>query len=321
MVRFINTKHFDYIAAIADTKSLSAASRRLGISQSVLSRYLSGLEKELGISLFSAENRCLKITEAGKIYLNGVMRMKELQTQMFRAFRALDGAEELTLSIGMSPFRGGYELASFYPKLLSRFPTLHLDMTEGTSDELFQKLYRKEISCVLNLYHASLLPGTKIAAVSKRELFLALPDYHPLSGSGPVISSEQLRSLTDIPFVFQDSHTIVGQMIDQVLKNYDASPNVLLRTSNSIAVQNLLKTGSYAGFTMQNPGAEMQSLSLFHLPHPVYLYSGMIFLEDYQPTEVEQYLYTLNCEKEKLNAPETFYINRLGNILLNGSSN
>lgn len=317
---FINTKHFDYIAAIADTKSLSAAARRLGISQSVLSRYLSGLEKELGVSLFHSENRCLKITEAGTIYLNGVNRMKELQTQMIRAFHGLSGAEELILKIGMSPFRGGYEIASFYPRLLSCFPTLHLEITEGNSTELVQKLYQKEISCILNLYHGSFFPGTKLASISKRELFLALPDYHPLSQKGDTVSSDQLRSLTDIPFVFQDSQTVVGKMIDQVLKNYDASPNILLRTSNTIAVQSLLKTGSYAGFTIQNPGAEIQNISLFHLPHPVYLYSGMIFLEDYQPTAAERYLYTLNCEKEKQNAPETCYINRFGRTLLDSFS-
>ena len=79
----MNTKHFDYFIAIAQTGSLSHASRRLGVSQPVLSRYLSGLEGELGIPLFLWDKRKLHITEAGEIYLSGVLRMKELQTRVF----------------------------------------------------------------------------------------------------------------------------------------------------------------------------------------------------------------------------------------------
>lgn len=44
----MNTKHLAYLSAIAESGSLSAAARKLKISQPVLSRYLAKTEQELG---------------------------------------------------------------------------------------------------------------------------------------------------------------------------------------------------------------------------------------------------------------------------------
>lgn len=90
--------------------------------------------------------------------------MKELQIQMLRVLNTLLGIETEVLRIGMSPYRGGKELTSFYPELLSRYPTLDLYITEGTASELLDKLYKKELS----------------ATLVKAELLLVLPSYHPV---------------------------------------------------------------------------------------------------------------------------------------------
>lgn len=320
----MNIKHFDYFIAIAQTGSLSRAARRLGVSQPVLSRYLFGLEQQLGVSLFLWDKRRMHITEAGEIYLNGVLRMKELQTHMLRSLSIFEDAKSMNMRLGMSPYRGGKELASFYPQLLNRYPTLNLSVFEGNSAELLEKLFRKELTSIINLYNADLMPGTKIATLIRAELLLVLPSYHPLalkaSGdkclSSPVsgsISARQLAQLTDIPFVYLDSNSILGQMADHVCLQYGFSPQTLLRTVNSITVSSLLATGNYGGFLLEQTVSSQENVSYFHLPHPVYLYSGMIFLNDYQPEETEQYLYYLEYEQARRDTPGLLHTNALGN--------
>lgn len=319
----MNTKHFDYFIAIAQTGSLSHASRRLGVSQPVLSRYLSGLEGELGIPLFLWDKRKLHITEAGEIYLSGVLRMKELQTQMLRTLNTFNGTRSMDMRIGMSPYRGGQELASFYPQLLSRYPMLNLSVTEGSSKDLLEKLFRKEVTSIINLYDAGLMPQTKIATFVRAELLLVLPSYHPLSiqyRKNPQTSSSVLGTLSagelnlaaDVPFVYLDSSSILGQMADHVCLQYGFSPQVLLRTVNSIAVSSLLSTGNYGGFLLEHTITDQKNISYFHLPHPVYLYSGMIFRNDYQPDEAEQYLYYLEHEQAQKDTPQLLHTNALG---------
>ena len=324
----MNTKHFDYFIAIAQTGSLSQASRRLGVSQPVLSRYLSSLEGQLGLPLFLWDKHKLRITEAGEIYLSGVLRMKELQTQMLRSLSTLKGTQSMDMRIGMSPYRGGRELASFYPQLLSRYPMLNLSVTEGSTKELLEKLFRKELTSIINLYDSGLMPGTKIATLVRAELFLVLPNYHPLVAryqentlNPPfifgTISAGDLNLLDDIPFVYLDGNSILGQIIDHICLQYSFSPRTLLRTVNSIAVSSLLSTGNYGGFLLEHISFNRENVTYFHLPHPVYVHSGMIFLNEYQPTETEQYLYFLEYEQARKDSLAHLHINALGRQFIN----
>ena len=60
----MNLQTMDYMIALADERSVSAAARRLHITQQSLSAHLASVEKELGCRLF--ERRVpLEITYAG----------------------------------------------------------------------------------------------------------------------------------------------------------------------------------------------------------------------------------------------------------------
>lgn len=318
----MNTKHFDYFIVIAETENLSKASERLKVSQPVLSRYLAGLEQKLGIRLFIQENRRFHITAAGEIYLNGIKRMKDLQTQMQRNMNALQGIRETSLNIGLSPYRGGREIAAFAPHLFSRYPNLDLKVTEGHSRYLLHCLYEGKISSLINLYHPDYMPRTRIATLVRSELLLAIPNYHPLAGQGSPspadpapLSVQNLRSLTDIPFVYLNQDTVLGYIADAACTRYDFTPHVLMRTVNSIAVNSLLSTGSYAGFCLQNTAEQMKHMRFFRFPHPQYLYSGMIFRENYHPADAEIYLYQLEFLQEQRANPHIVYQNELGKQL------
>lgn len=319
----MNTKHFDYFIAIAETGCLTHAARRLGVSQPVLSRYVSGLEQQLGTPLFRWDGHMFRTTPAGEVYRNGIMRMKELQTQMLRSLKTLQGIETRVLRIGMSPYRGGRELASFYPDLLSRYPTLDLFITEGPASELLDKLYKKELSTIINLYDPDLMPRTNIATLIRAELLLVLPSYHPVCGGVSAnmehpltITSQQLSSLDDVLFVCFDSSSIIGQVIRRTCLRYNFTPQTLLKTGNSIAISSLIASGSYAGFQLYNSGLNGRDVCFFHLPHPVYLHSGMIFAENHQPAEIEQYLYYLEYLQAKKDTPDILSVNETGRQIL-----
>mgnify|MGYP005826212499 CR=1 FL=1 len=48
----MTTEQMQYLQAVFQEGSLSAAARNLGLSQSTMSKSLQSLEKELGVSLF-----------------------------------------------------------------------------------------------------------------------------------------------------------------------------------------------------------------------------------------------------------------------------
>lgn len=57
--------------------SFTSAARRLGISKSLASKRIAALEEELGVSLLNRSTRSLHLTEAGRIYFEHGLRIRE----------------------------------------------------------------------------------------------------------------------------------------------------------------------------------------------------------------------------------------------------
>lgn len=81
-----------YFVAVAETGSVSAAARAVRVAQPSLSRQLSGLERQLGLTLFDrGEGRRLSLSSAGRHFLPVA---KELLVRAELAGRAADALRE-----------------------------------------------------------------------------------------------------------------------------------------------------------------------------------------------------------------------------------
>lgn len=63
-VIFMNLQQMEYFVAIAETKSITLAAKKLFISQPPMSRQLALLEKEIGAELLVRTNRGVELTSA-----------------------------------------------------------------------------------------------------------------------------------------------------------------------------------------------------------------------------------------------------------------
>jgi DNA-binding transcriptional LysR family regulator len=124
----------DYFAAVrafvcaADLQSFSKTAHELAIKTSTVSRYVSELEKDLGIALFNRSTRGLVLTEGGRLFREHAML----------AFQALDDARQLTSSLNRTPQGvlrvtmpsafGRQHIVPHLPAFMARYPNIHLDI-------------------------------------------------------------------------------------------------------------------------------------------------------------------------------------------------
>ena len=73
----MNLNQLYYFQKIAKLQHYHQAAKELNISQPSLSRSISNLEDELGVSLFQKNGRNIELTKYGRIFLEHVNRILE----------------------------------------------------------------------------------------------------------------------------------------------------------------------------------------------------------------------------------------------------
>ena len=313
----MNTKHLSYISAIAEYGNLSAAARKLKISQPVLSRYLAKTEQELGLPLFCRLNQHYVLTQAGAIYLEGARKILDIQSETIHTFSRMTGSRLHRLSIGMTPHHGGRAMAYLYTRLIRQYPNLDLNIREAYSSEQLEALSKGEISLSLNFYMPELMPNVQVPVFGISSLLFALPAHHSMAKYGNTdflhpaeMTKEQFLSITDIPFALYGPHTFSGQLIDQVFKHAGFSPVAVFHSDNVATISSMLASGLYAGFVLNMTTRKIPDMVYFRLSFlPAYYLAAGIFSKNHPSTEIERYAAYLHYQFLKQDSVYTPYTN------------
>src|SRR6516165_4285633 len=93
-------RHLRYFVAVGEEQHYGRAARRLRVAQPALSRQIQNLEQEIGFKLFERLPRGVKITPAGKLFLDDARGiLTEINDATTRAKRVASG-QSGTLRVG-----------------------------------------------------------------------------------------------------------------------------------------------------------------------------------------------------------------------------
>lgn len=158
-------KSFEYVIAVAEHESISAAAEALGIAQPSLSRYLVKIEKELGVEFFDRSTIPLQLTEAGKCYVTAGQKMIDLNRQMMKQLGEIKSDRNRLLRIGTGPSRA----PAIIPRILRAFgrqhPKVRVSTEEARTSQLADQLSSGNLDLIITFLDAS------TASFGMRELF------------------------------------------------------------------------------------------------------------------------------------------------------
>ena len=133
--------HIRAFLATAETGSLSAAARQLGLTQPTLSRQVAALEAQLGVLLFERLGRALALTEAGHELLAHSRKMGEAAQGLSIAATGQAQSIEGTVRITASDMTSAYILPPVLQQLRQRAPRLTVDVVAAND---IRDLMRRE---------------------------------------------------------------------------------------------------------------------------------------------------------------------------------
>lgn len=138
-------KQLRHFVTVVDEGGISAAARRLGMTQPALSRQIKALEEDLGVVLLDRGARSFALTPAAETLVADARKLLDYCDAMAARVRAAAGGRPLR--IGYSP-----SLASdFLPLAIERFSQLHPGVRVSLSDTSSMEMQRALIAGKLDM--------------------------------------------------------------------------------------------------------------------------------------------------------------------------
>lgn len=175
--------------AVAEYLNFHHAAQALGISQSSVSARIRALEEELGISLFERNTRGVRLTEAGRYFVERVAAAVDQLDHAVKTASMAASGDRGRLCVGVHGLISG----SFLDNLLTRYRQKHtaiaVEMVEGSAREAIVRLRARRID-VAFLVGMFDLPDCHSRPIWTEPLVVAIPATHRLADQSGVTWSD-----------------------------------------------------------------------------------------------------------------------------------
>ena len=225
----MNLKQAHYVKTIAECGSITAAARKLFVSQPSLSQMLHQLEQEIGLPLFDRSASPLQLTYAGEKFLHAAERMLAANAELENQLREIRHEHAGRLRLGISVTRAMQVLPKVLPLFAQQYPHVVLEMTEGGSATLEERLLAGQVDLALAALEST---RTGITYELLEKEFIGI-----LAGKNTIIS-QRLPSGTPVsleeaqhdPFIYLLSTHSVRIIQDKLFRQQRFTPRILLET-------------------------------------------------------------------------------------------
>jgi len=166
--------------AVAEHLNFRHAANALGVSQSSVSARIRTLEEELGILLFERNTRGVRLTEAGRLFVERVATgIDQLDHAVKTAGMAASG-ECGRLRIGVHGLIAGSFLDNLLAEYRKDHPSIAVEMTEATARDAVMRLRmgRIDVAFVVGTFD---LPDCHSRPIWTEPLVVAMSANHPLA--------------------------------------------------------------------------------------------------------------------------------------------
>jgi len=306
-----------YITTVADCRSITAAARKLYISQPSLSHIVSKVEQDVGVKLFDRGTSPLTITYAGEKYVETARKILLMSDNLRKELIDAGLGEKGRINFGMPTERAGYMLPAVIPEFKKQYPGIELQVMEAKSDELLQAILRDDISFyVIPRSQGELPVGLKAESIYREQLLLVaegsmLTEDMFLDESSVLNMTEgkrknrrvNLSKMANLPFIMLKKGHAIRKKTDLVLRQYGIDPKIMIELSSCISAVQLAAAGLGVAIVPQRAIDALGGMERFNCYDfsvtPEFWSVNAVYKEDMYLGRAERFL--IDLMKQKFN--------------------
>ena len=174
-------RHLRYFVAVGEEEHFGRAAERLHVVQPALTRQVRQLEEEIGCALFERLPRGVRLTDAGRSFLEEARRLLSGLGRGVDRARLVSQGKVGHLRVGFSEtaMHGG-EVPSILRRFRASWPDVTLELFPGTSISAGEQLRNRVVDVALVYIPPTASRELGSHPISLDRIVLALPRAHPL---------------------------------------------------------------------------------------------------------------------------------------------
>jgi DNA-binding transcriptional LysR family regulator len=224
--------------AVAETGSLSAAARRLGLTQPTLGRHIAELEAALQLSLFTRQPRGLAPTDAALALIPHARAMAEAAARLALAAAGREERLAGTVRITASRIVSHHLLPPILADLRLREPGIEIELVPS---DVTENLLFREADIALRMYRPDQLDTITRHIADLRMGLYATPALLARTGRPATV-----RELLALPFVGLDRSDLILRFM-AALGHPKRREEFPVRCDDQLVYWNLVRAGLGAG--------------------------------------------------------------------------
>src|SRR5437667_5492867 len=240
----VELRHLRYFVAVAEMENVSRAALKLHVSQPALSRQIRDLEDEIGFSLLERTAKSVRLTDAGRTFLDNARALLQNADEAVTKARAVASAETTELHVGHSPTL----TVEILPKILRAFhgamPNVHVRLHDFSSKDILERIRdgRLQLGLIVAPTKASELHDLRYEELFYERVCVAVAPQHPVARRRPgpraEVAAEPLIGL------IRENHSNFYDYLSRIFSKSKQKPRVVEEHDSFSAIMSAVEAGT-----------------------------------------------------------------------------
>lgn len=191
----MTTERLYEFTILANTLSFSKAAGKLYITQSVLSRHIMEMEKELGVLLFTRNTHGVSLTDAGRVLLRDTESLIRKTDETTTLLHSIKLEADGTVHVACSEQTLCTPVQNFLKQFLQKYPNILLQIEPISSGTTQEHFYHYDLYFTPCEFSTNFSPHIQKSFLMSQSALLAIPPRHRF-GADQFISLAELKNET-----------------------------------------------------------------------------------------------------------------------------